>query len=225
MGPKHLVDRAAAPQNTRMQPELALDHLVVAAQSLSEGTEFVEATLGVKLSDVGHHDRMGTHNRLLSLGPDVYFEVIAIDPAVPQPDHVRWYDLDAFSGRPRLTHWACRTPDLAEMLQIAPRGSGAPMSFERDAFRWQMAVPKNGKLPYDGAMPALIQWNTPHHPAPLLDDLGVRLRSFEVSHPSAEGLRENFPILESLEKVTLRTGQDVAMKAVFDTPDGEKVLA
>ncbi len=207
-----------------MQPKLALDHLVLAAQTLSEGTEFVESALGVKLSNVGHHDRMGTHNRLLSLGSEVYFEVIAVDPEAPQPSQPRWYDLDAFSGRPRLTHWACRTTDLAETLRNAPAGSGTPMSFERNIFRWQMAVPHTGKLPYDGAMPALIQWDTPDHPAPLLEDVGVRLRSFEIEHPDAETLLTDFPALKALPSASLKSGQHVAMKAVFDTPNGEKVL-
>ena len=218
------MDLAAPPQNTLMQYELALDHLVVAAQTLSEGTEYIEATLGVNLSEIGRHDRMGTHNRLLSLGPDVYFEVIAIDPSASPLDHKRWYDLDAFSGQPRLTHWACRTPKLVETLQNAPKGSGTPMSFKRGDFRWQMAVPEDGKLPYDGAMPALIQWETSNHPAPLLPDQGTRLRSFEIVHPSAEVLREEFPALDSLDKVTLLSGQDVALKPIFQTPEGEKVL-
>ena len=48
---------------------LVLDHIAVAAETLAEGAAHVEAALGVELSDIGVHDRMGTHNRLLGLGP------------------------------------------------------------------------------------------------------------------------------------------------------------
>ena len=49
-----------------------LDHLVVAATSLAEGSQWVEERLGVTTDPGGHHTAFGTHNRLLSLGPDCY---------------------------------------------------------------------------------------------------------------------------------------------------------
>ena len=63
----------------------SFDHLVIAARSLDEGTAYVEAVLGVKLSPGGQHGHMGTHNRLLSLGPLEYLEVIAVEPGAPAP--------------------------------------------------------------------------------------------------------------------------------------------
>ena len=44
-----------------------LDHLVVAARDLDEGTAFVQNLLGVPLEPGGKHAAMGTHNRLLNL--------------------------------------------------------------------------------------------------------------------------------------------------------------
>jgi len=207
-----------------MRPEIALDHLVVTAQTLGEGTEYIESALGVRLSNVGHHAHMGTHNRLLSLGPDVYFEVIAIDPEAEAPPYPRWFNLDAFEGLPKLTHWACRTNDLGELLKIAPVGSGTATPLERGIFRWQFGVPETGKHPYDGAMPALIQWETKDHPAPLLDDVGVRLTAFDIEHPSASTFLDEFPVVKTLPNVSVQIGQTVGMRAVFDTPDGEKIL-
>ena len=49
--------------------QLELDHLAVSAASLAEGAAAVEAVLGVTLAPGGVHPHMGTHNRLLSLGP------------------------------------------------------------------------------------------------------------------------------------------------------------
>ncbi len=54
------------------------DHLAISAASLEQGALAVEAMLGVGLEPGGKHAFMGTHNRLLSLGPGEYLEVIAI---------------------------------------------------------------------------------------------------------------------------------------------------
>ena len=43
-----------------------LDHVVFGSSTLEEGTEFVENILQAKLSDIGYHKDMGTHNRAVS---------------------------------------------------------------------------------------------------------------------------------------------------------------
>jgi hypothetical protein len=64
---------------------------------------------------------MGTWNRLLSLGPEEYFELIAIEPGAPGPAQPRWFDLDNFAGPTRATTWICRCDDLDAALALAPR--------------------------------------------------------------------------------------------------------
>ena len=46
-----------------------LDHFALSASTLEEGVAAVEAALGVPLAGGGRHEKMGTHNRLLGLGP------------------------------------------------------------------------------------------------------------------------------------------------------------
>ncbi|BBP54163.1 hypothetical protein PHLH3_37890 [Pseudomonas sp. St386] len=46
-----------------------IDHLVIVATDLDTGCAFVTDALGVALQPGGVHSRMGTHNRLLHLGP------------------------------------------------------------------------------------------------------------------------------------------------------------
>jgi hypothetical protein len=204
---------------------LVLDHIAVAAETLAEGAAHVEAALGVELSDIGVHDRMGTHNRLLRLGPGVYLEVIAINPDAAPPAQARWFDLDNFTGKPRLTNWIARTDDLAGVLEGAPSGMGVPISFARGPYLWQMGVPPDGKLPWDGAAPALIEWESALHPAERLPDRGCRLVSFTVEHPEAKAMLAAYPALGAVEGVRIVTGPVKRLWAEIDTPTGRKFLA
>jgi hypothetical protein len=203
---------------------LVLDHIVIAAETLAEGAAHVEAALGVALSDIGVHDRMGTHNRLLSLGPGLYLEVIAINPDAAPPAQARWFDLDHFRGAPRLTNWILRTQDLAEALAGAPDGMGVPISFARGPYLWQMGVPPDGKLPYEGAAPALIEWESALHPAERLPDRGCRLAGLTVEHPEAEALLAGYPALGRVAGVRVETGPVKRLWAEIAAPSGRRFL-
>ena len=202
---------------------LVLDHIAISARSLDEGTAFVEDVLGAPLAGGGQHPHMATHNRLLGLG-DLYLEVIAADPAAPRPVWPRWFDLDRFTGPPRLTNWICRTDDLDGALAAAPAGTGMPVSLQRGDYRWRMAVPDTGILPYDNAFPALIQWRGDLHPARALPDQGIRLEVLEVFHPRAGALRSALSGLFSDPRLRLYTSPHKAMRAQFSTPKGTRVL-
>ena len=160
-----------------------LDHLVVAAASLHEGTAWVADAVGVLPGPGGRHAAMGTHNRLMSLGRGAYLEVIAIDPDAPRPGRARWFGLDNFTGPPRLVAWVLRTDDLEAALAVAPEGTGLPLSLARDSYRWRIAVPTNGALPLDGVAPALIEWDGDAHPSDALPPTRVRLSRLDVAHP------------------------------------------
>ena len=208
-----------------MTYSLALDHLVVVARNLEEGTTYVEAVLGVEMSSGGKHPKMGTHNRLLSLGPDVYLEVIAVDPAAPKPKHRRWFNLDAYSGAPRMMNWVCRTDDIEAALVDAPPGSGTSMLQTRGDLEWRMAVPEFGRLPFDDASPALITWGDGVHPATRLPDHGFRLARLDVFHPRAHELLEEFPSLYRIDQAAVRQGPEKRLIATIATPEGNRVLA
>lgn len=202
---------------------LALDHLAVAATALDEGVAVVEQALGVSLAGGGAHPLMGTHNRLLGLG-DIYLEVISINPVAPAPDHPRWFDLDNFSGAPRITNWICRTGDLAAAIAASPDGVGVPVALTRADLRWQMAVPSDGKLPFDNAYPALIQWQGAAHPAARLEDVGCRLLRLEVVHPDAVALKTALADQFDDARVSFSVGDVVAYRAEIATPHGVRVL-
>jgi hypothetical protein len=202
---------------------MRLDHLAVSAMTLEEGVAHVEAALGVALAPGGQHPLMATHNRLLGLG-DVYLEVIAADPAAPPPARPRWFDLDRFSGTPRLTNWIAACDDLEAELAQGPDGAGLPVALARGDLRWQMAVPATGHLPFDDAFPALIRWDGTLHPAGLLPDAGVRLLRLEIAHPQAADLRAALDGRLADPRVVIVAGPEKAMQASFATPGGTRVL-
>ena len=198
---------------------LQLDHIAISARTLEEGVAAVEAALGVKLAPGGQHPHMATHNRLLGLG-DLYLEVIAIDPDAAKPAWPRWFDLDHFTGPPALTNWVARSDDLAADLAQSPPGTGLPVALTRGRYAWTMAVPPGGKLPFDGAFPALIQWQGPHHPAQNLPDCHIRLTALHITHPDADALIQSLPLHDPRIKIT--EGPEKTLSASFATPHGPR---
>jgi Glyoxalase-like domain len=203
---------------------LWLDHLAVTARSLDEGVTAVEDALGLPLGPaVGQHPAMGTHNRLIACG-DAYLEVIAIDPEAPAPGRPRWFRMDERSGPPRLMNWVARTDDLDRALEEAPAFAGAPMALARGPFRWRMAVPPDGRLPFDDAFPALIEWESEAHPAKALPDAGLRLIRLTVTHPEATALAAwALPRLPD-GRLRIETGPP-GFEAAFATPHGPRTLS
>jgi hypothetical protein len=203
---------------------LTLDHIAVSTTALETGTAEVEAALGLALAPGGQHAAMGTWNRLLSLGPEEYFELIAIEPGAPAPAQPRWFDLDNFAGPTRATTWICRCEDLDAALALAPPDTGVPWSLERADLRWRMAVPVTGKLPFDGLFPALIEWEGTAHPAPRLPDRDVRLKAIELHSPQAEALRAALAPLIADPRVTVIEAEAAHMRATLATPAGDVTL-
>jgi hypothetical protein len=200
-----------------------IDHLAVSARSLDEGASHVAAVLGRMPVPGGRHGAMGTHNRLLGLG-DIYLEVIAIDPEAPAPAHPRWFDLDRFAGPPRLTHWIAACDDLEAELARAPEGSGTPLPLDRGDLRWRMAVPASGRLPFDDAFPALIQWQGAAHPLQRLPDSGLRLVELVIRHPRADALRAALSGQLRDARVTILPAAAMSLTARIDTPAGVREL-
>jgi hypothetical protein len=85
-----------------------------------------------------------------------------------------------------------------------------------------MAVPEDGMLPFDGAFPALIEWETA---PPTFAETGLRLTALVLRHPEAEGLRAALDGLIRDDRITIETGGPAALVARLDTPVGPRTLA
>ncbi len=199
---------------------MELDHLAVAGATLQEARAHVEDALGVPLQAGGQHAMFGTHNQLLGLADGLYLEAIAIDPGATPQRYPCWFDLDRFSGPPRISNWICRCTDLTAQLAQLPKGAGAPVSLTRGDLKWDMAVPSDGILPYDNLFPALIEWHS-EHPAPRLQQRGCSLLRLTLAHPEVKSLQACLPISDP--RIRFEVGA-AGFEAEFDTPHGRRVL-
>lgn len=202
---------------------IVLDHLAVAGATRAEAEAHVAESLGQPLQPGGEHAVFHTHNSLLGLEEGLYLEAIAVNPEAPEPDRARWFDLDRFSGPPRLSNWICACDDLDAVLESLPEGFGQPVSLQRGDLKWRMAVPESGILPFDNCAPALMQWDAAAHPAERLAPTGCRLTGLEVWHPEAEALAVLLAPLLTDARVRFHIGA-ARLEASFATPDGPKVL-
>ena len=174
---------------------------------------------------------MGTHNRVLSLGPSAYLEIIAIDPAAPPPARPRWFSLDdaALQARlakgPGLLHWVVRTGDLAAARHRLGDRVGDLLDLERGDLRWRIGVPPDGKLPEQGAFPTLIEWRGAH-PAQSLPDRGCRLDWLAIRHPRAAGIEAELAAAGFEPPPGLRFAPDAGagLSAVLIGPLGMVIL-
>lgn len=195
---------------------LKFDHIAIACSQLDQGVSWVETALGVEMETGGKHAYFGTHNALLGLGPDAYLEVIAIDPDSPYTGS-RWFDLNAFSGSPRLVAWICSVPDMDQALATYPF-AGPAHDLQRGDLTWRFACPDTGGLLMGGAFPYLIEWGQGvPHPSSRLRDQGLRLDRLDITHPDADQL----PVQpEGGVEVRYHAGADISLQAHIRLAEG-----
>ena len=211
-------------------PLAALDHLVLAAATLEQGEDHIEALLGVRPRRGGKHVAMGTHNSLLRLGELSYLELIAIDPEGEAPLRPRWFALDTASMRtalreaPRLIHWVARTEDIDAARRACPVELGPAHSMERGSFRWRITIPDDGHLPGGGVVPTLIQWADARHPADTMADSHVRLVALAGAHREPATIRRALAALGLGDALSVTYGAEPRLAAMLQTPRGPVTL-
>jgi Glyoxalase-like domain len=132
--------------------------------------------------------------------------------------------MDRFTGPPRLTNWVAACDDIDAELALSPPGTGVPVALQRGDYRWQMAVPADGCLPFDGCFPALIEWDGPLHPARALPDADVRLTRLELAHPQSDALADALATRIADARIVVMPGAVKAMRATFSTPHGARTI-
>jgi hypothetical protein len=226
---------------------LRIDHLVISARTLDEGTQYVADTLGVAPAGGGAHPLMRTHNRLLNLWGGVYLEVIAVNPDAETPTggaqaRPRLFALDApetaarLADGPYLSHWVARVDrpkDLPRWQAQYPQRIAPVVPMSRGALTWGLTVPDDGAFPAwqgdgDGIVPTLIQWDTPQHPSTMLPETELALKSLRAVHPRAAAINEHLQWLGASHLIGVTAPDEGSawpvLVAEIETPDGLRTL-
>jgi hypothetical protein len=211
---------------------LTLDHLTVIAPTLAEGAAHVRACIGIDVPFGQRHAYMGTHNHLVQLGGTVYLEIVALDPdGAPPPGRARWFGLDDQNavradwdaGR-RLRGWVARTDAIDTVLAGDRHMFGRKVSLPWSDPSFDFAVPDDGSLPLDGAVPSLIDRRGKPRAMENIADLGARLRSFSLEHPDAAGISQLYRELRIGQPPAIIQGDCLCYRALIDTPGGVREL-
>jgi len=210
---------------------LKLDHLTVIAPNLAEGVAHVRECLDLDIPFGQRHFYMGTHNHLLQLGGMVYLEIISVDPQANPPSRPRWFGLDdlrkvrrEWDAGQRLRGWVARTDGMAVAIQGREATFGRAVALPFEAPSFDFAIPDDGSLPLDGALPSLIDRRGKPRSMASMPDLGARLQSFSLEHPDVDDILAHLrdPGVDHPPSVTLGTA--LTYRARIRTPAGIKTL-
>ncbi len=208
-----------------------IDHLLFGAPDLEQGLALIHTRLGVRPIYGGRHPGSGTHNALLSLGPDTYLEIIAPDPAQDIPATRIPYGL-AHLQAPGLITWAVRPHawdlylrrlhNLGLVVAIQDKGRTRP---DGQQLHW-----RSTRLPFPAVVgqadmacliPFAIEWQTSAHPAATAPG-ELTLQELTLQHPDLAALQQ---VVEDLA-LPVRTEQTAhpGLVAMIDTPGGIVLL-
>ncbi len=145
---------------------MRIDHVIYGTQDLDVAQNHIELTLGLEVRAGGHHDKQGSHNRIVPLG-NGYLELMAIDDreeAAASP--IGQILLEKISGE-GFIGWAVAVDDLHATAQ---RLATPVLTVSRDGlFGYITGVEealKEPTLPFfiqgnarpGGNGPALLEW-------------------------------------------------------------------
>lgn len=202
-----------------------LDHIVFAASSLEEGTNFIENKLNSKLSEVGYHDFMGTHNRVIKVDKSIYLEVIAINPCSEAPKEDRWFNLDnpeiqqKLKNSPQIIGYVIETDDKEILKHFYP-----PITASRGDYKWNFAIPNleskfvDLKSIQSGIIPNLISWKS-NKPILQMKDGDFNLNKIEIEITNNQIHYKDFVnSLGTIEKLTFSLKDNITQHSSYDYP-------
>ena len=209
---------------------LRFDHIAIGCATLEQGAAYLADKTGLTVPVGGEHPLMGTHNLVMSLGVDTFFEVISINPSAPKPSHPRWFGLDDAqfaSARPH--SWILNSDNLDEDLAKAKSlgvDLGTPTTQTRSDMTWRFAVRDDGAIPLDGAAPMIMEWpEMPAHPASKMTDLGARIKSIALRSPHAAILNNLLNTLgDGNMPIEITDSSDTKLTMTLNLNDGRDVV-
>lgn len=202
-----------------------LDHLLIGTRDLAGGVAWIAERLGVKPVFGGRHPHGGTANYLLSLGPDIYLEVIGPDPEADPGSEPPPFGIETLL-EPRIVTWAAKGSGI-ESLVAAASADGVPLGQARAGSRtrpdgaeltWELSDP--APFPCDGLVPFFIDWGDTPHPSTSAPE-GGELISLRAEHPEPGEARRMLAALDL--DLTIEDGPTPALVARIRTASGAEV--
>ena len=131
----------------------------------------------------------------------------------------------AIGACPRLITWVARASDIDDAAARPPYNEMGIRDMARGDLRWRMTFTPDGSLPYQGALPLLIQWQTEPMPPQRLPDSGCALKRFVVQSPYVQRVQQ---VLQDLNITSVEVNHSVqtGFAATLSTPErGEVILS
>ena len=181
-----------------------IDHFVFGAQTLNKGSKFIKKLLNQDLSFTNKHEKMGTHNKVLSLETS-YLEVISIDPTNKKNLPKTWFQLDDENYRnkylktPRLISFVISTSMLKDSDLYEK-----PIFVTRNNFSWYFQKPKSTYLLKNNfnninLFPSLIKWES-NSPLLSMKKSSFIFESLEITLSQNEKMLYNFMLSLNLKE-------------------------
>lgn len=218
---------------TQTKPITTIDHIIYTTPDLEQAIDTIESLFGERPYFGGQHLGKGSHNALLSLGKDVYLEIIAPDPKQPEPETPRSFALDKRTS-PQLATWAAATNNMPATIAQAQQAGydpgelvdGGRLTDDGIQLVWQSTKRPESldgtTPPGDWLIPFVIFWGDTPHPSAAKPSQ-CQLVSLEATHPEPDSIQQMLSAL-GLE-MTVTKGETIGLKAVVDCPNGRVVLA
>lgn len=207
-----------------------IDHIVIGADSLEQGIAALELSLGVALPRGSKHDAMSTHNCVAPVGFERFIEILSIDPDVPAPARVRWFDMDnpdvqaRFKAAAGAHCWVVGTNDLDALIENSPVDLGEVVFFSRGERSWRLTIPKDGSLLEDGLIPSFIEWSPGPHPSTGMADVGLALQEVVLTHPNPNWLSDILEQLGVAELASVVKGEKKSIAFTMQKQNGDRVV-
>lgn len=214
-------------------PEVHLDHLVLAVPDLQRAVVRVRAEWGCEVHPGGRHPRWGSWNAVVPLEGGAYLEIIAPHPEPPE-EGARVFGLDGLAQEALVT-WAVRPGSgrggALPAIVAAVRSVGVEMGTtlagsrrtpEGRLLEWTLTDPYAPRL--GGTVPFLIDWGATPHPS-ALSAPRVCLLELELGHPDTGRLDRALRVMGCRELCRLMPTHAPSLQAVLGTPSGEVILA
>ncbi len=187
------------------EQETQIDHIIWAVPDLRQGAELFQEMSNVTPIVGGIHPGRGTRNNLVSAGDNMYFEIIAPDPAQmpfdPKSNPVQTFadKISKMSG-PEVDMFAYFSSDLeaaAEIgrklgLQVVGPTPGQRRTPEGELIRWSHVDFVGHE--FGQFLPFAINWLDSTHPS-VTSPKGAMIKGITIEHPKAEALRKIYAAL------------------------------